>query len=291
MITIHGPPDTEEYRQAQRLRDMIVAAWPGIVDAQWDTVKLIARVKCYGRKVVDLDLVVFVHCEEWQDYPLKPINPEHRPLYLHSLCLVIELKGHQPDQVRFEGADAYVRYKDKMHGVSSQSFEQQVALHTYLKSNAIQPPYVINLIWLYNMPEEHFPSAIHSILGSDATWDTFLRCAQQNWKGKSWKDYRHNVWMLKAAGKQPNDQYVLKAGDLLTRRLEPSPIDRKKLETITKRVLTEQQYADKMGEQLLIFRGRGGTGKTVRLLQLANQLYEERGKRVLILSYNTLATI
>jgi hypothetical protein len=31
MITIQGPPDTDEHRQAQRLRDLIVSAWPGII--------------------------------------------------------------------------------------------------------------------------------------------------------------------------------------------------------------------------------------------------------------------
>ena len=42
----------------------------------------------------------------------------------------------------------------------------------------------------------------------------------------------------------------------------------------------------KLGEQLLIIRGRGGTGKTVRLIQIANQAYEENGLRSLILTYN-----
>jgi hypothetical protein len=284
MITIQGPPDTDEHRQAQRLRDLIVSAWPGIVEAQWDTVQIVTSVKCYGQKVVDIDMVVFVHCAEWGDYPVQAINPEHRPLYAQSLCLVIELKGHQPDRIYFEGTDLYVRYRDKSHAASQQSFDQQVSLRNYLSANGITPPYVVNLIWLYNTPEHLIPTNISNIFGADATWDTVLQRVQQN--SQPWRDNRQHAWLLRAAGKHYNDQSILQAGDLLTRKLEPSPLDRAKMETITRRVLAEQQYADKMGEQLLIFRGRGGTGKTVRLLQLANQLYQERGDRVLILSYN-----
>lgn len=70
--------------------------------------------------------------------------------------------------------------------------------------------------------------------------------------------------------------------------LVPSKIDRKRLEAITRSVLdrTQQQYAEKLGRQLLIFRGRGGTGKTVRLIRMAYQAYDEFGLRVVLLTYN-----
>jgi superfamily II DNA or RNA helicase len=40
-----------------------------------------------------------------------------------------------------------------------------------------------------------------------------------------------------------------------------------------------------LGQQLLVFRGRGGSGKTIRLLRLAKDLYDN-GKRVLLLTFN-----
>jgi len=63
------------------------------------------------------------------------------------------------------------------------------------------------------------------------------------------------------------------------------------MEVLTKGlVLKSQKYAKKMGRQLLIYRGRGGSGKTVQLVCLANQLYQEEGARVLVLTFNrTLA--
>lgn len=82
--------------------------------------------------------------------------------------------------------------------------------------------------------------------------------------------------------------YLNNIVEIFSRRLEPSKIDRKRLEAITKSVLdrTQQQYAEKLGQQLLIYRGRGGTGKTVRLIRTAYQAYDEMGLRVVLLTYN-----
>jgi thymidine kinase len=81
---------------------------------------------------------------------------------------------------------------------------------------------------------------------------------------------------------------IQQATSILTKRLEITPLDRRKIEAITRKVLHNQAYVDALLKQaqLLIFRGRGGTGKTVRLLQLAHQLYQEQDARVLILTYN-----
>ncbi|MCS6889764.1 MAG: hypothetical protein NZQ09_16290, partial [Chloroflexus sp.] len=76
---------------------------------------------------------------------------------------------------------------------------------------------------------------------------------------------------------------------LLTRRLEPTALDRKKIELLSsRRVLKDNdaEYVKKLGSQLLIFRGRGGTGKTVHLLRLAHELYIDHDARILILTYN-----
>src|SRR5659263_362063 len=47
-----------------------------------------------------------------------------------------------------------------------------------------------------------------------------------------------------------------------------------------------EDWLSSLGMRQTILRGRGGTGKTVALLQLAHRAYEERGARTLILTYN-----
>jgi hypothetical protein len=54
---------------------------------------------------------------------------------------------------------------------------------------------------------------------------------------------------------------------------------------IAQSALQPEWLAD-AGRKLIIFRGRGGTGKTMLLLHLAWKLYQDLGARILILTYN-----
>jgi hypothetical protein len=49
--------------------------------------------------------------------------------------------------------------------------------------------------------------------------------------------------------------------DLFTAKLSEGSLDRRKMELICQKILKEQQYADRLGNQLLLFRGRGGPGR------------------------------
>lgn len=50
--------------------------------------------------------------------------------------------------------------------------------------------------------------------------------------------------------------------------------------------LKGQEYHKNLGNQMLVFRGRGGTGKTYNLLRLSHDIYKNYGGRVIILTYN-----
>src|SRR5205085_8280587 len=63
-------------------------------------------------------------------------------------------------------------------------------------------------------------------------------------------------------------------------------LDRQRMERINQQTADLTPIANEVGHKLVILRGRGGTGKTMRLLQLADRLAEEQGARVLILTYN-----
>jgi len=63
----------------------------------------------------------------------------------------------------------------------------------------------------------------------------------------------------------------------------PSGLDRRKIDAIAKHYLDPILVPGSGG---LILRGRGGTGKTIGLLQFAHKMSVERGDRVLVLTYN-----
>ncbi len=284
MITVLGSHNTEEYKAAQHLRHLIVAAWPHADERESHDVTIIAGAKCYGQKAVDIDLVVLIHLAR----PHRAGTYNDEPLAVRSLCLTIELKNHPQEAIQFEGNRVRVKYRNQenWHDATEQSRNQMSALRGYLEANSIaRPPYVVNLIWLYQVPERDLPPVTHNIIGSDATWQTIVERVSNNQHPVSSPE--RSGYELRAS-RDIDADYIERALAILTEPLEQTPLDRRKIEAITRKVLQDQAYVEKLinQEQLLIFRGRGGTGKTVRLLQIAHQLYQEQDARVHILTYN-----
>jgi len=71
----------------------------------------------------------------------------------------------------------------------------------------------------------------------------------------------------------------------LLQTLEPTAIDRRRMDRIAKAAVPEN-WLDDLGVKQLLIRGRGGVGKTVILLQLAYRIFDREGKRSLLLTYN-----
>lgn len=283
MIYLLGSPESNEHAHAAHMRDLIAAEWGKLADDQRNHVWLVVGAKCYGQDVQDLDLVLFAYLPDSHLFPAPPY--EGKDVYVQSLCLVIEIKQHPRDRIEFEGSRLYVRYANRVgrHDASEQSHRQRYALKGYIERHGIESPYIVNLLWLPNVPTAALPTMTHNVLGSDLTWQGVLAHLQA--LNAPWYNPHAQQHQMRA-GKSRDEGYFSQAVALLTRELAYTPLDRRRVETITHEKLADQQYTDKLGSQLLIFQGRGGTGKTVRLLQLANYCYRQRDARVLILSYN-----
>lgn len=107
--------------------------------------------------------------------------------------------------------------------------------------------------------------------------------SQRDWANHA-PHYQSGKWVL-AAGRD-GEATLASAANLFTKTVVPTRLDRVRMELVNKRAANLSELLDAAGNKLLILRGRGGTGKTIRLLQLARRLSEERGARVLMLTYN-----
>ena len=273
-----GSPETEA---AKTLRDKIQEEWKAFSDQV--EITLIVGVQCHGQRVRDIDLVLILNAK--RDIELEPLlyrkdkydrTINSKKLIVRSLCLVIEVKDHDPRWVRFEGNQLYVRYGGGEHNATTQSEAQQVSLRNFLRFHRLESPFVTNLIWLRNIKPNQLPDRPHNFIGGDSTWELFVNVAAQLGQ------FRENGNMLLDAFSKVSFNPVR---DLLTRRIEPSALDRVRMERIVKNVIRDQ-LAIPTDKRLFILRGRGGTGKTVALLQLAWQAYDQEGKRCLLLTYN-----
>ena len=284
MIRIIGPEGTAEYRAACALRDLIIAAWPGVDAEELADIRLVAGAKCYGQTTTDIDLVVFVLLAKPR--PIPRATPDEAPIVVRSLCLTIELKEHPRDKVTFDGNQATVQYRNRSHSATAQAHKQQAALRDFYAQHELKPPFITEFVWLPNVPQHCLPEIMSNLIGEQATWGDFLRRVVA--LGRPRATFVGGVQEIDAFARA-NPTQVAQIVDLLSKRLAMSALDRLKIERISRNRARQSEttkYMEKMGQQLLIFQGRGGTGKTVRLLQLAYDLYTERDARVLILTYN-----
>jgi hypothetical protein len=286
MIRIVGPLDTSEYEAALALRKLITQAWPNIIEDPIHNILIIAGAKCHGQLTRDIDLLVLGSFGTGLKYSpflsfKTPDGQLHLPdaIEVRSLCTVIEIKGHHAGDVRFVGTTAKVRYKGKWHNASEQNEKQLFAVKNYLEYHHIQPPWITPLLWLRNVSNTALPPRPHSIIGSQVTWELLLNVIGQITPPR-WKD---GHWVL-GVGQDP--VILSRMADLFTKILEPTRLDRQRMERINQQNADVAAIQQIVGEKLVILRGRGGTGKTMHLLQLAKRLYDEQGARVLILTYN-----
>ena len=289
MIRVYGSKNSPEYKAAEQLQTLFLTEHPELRGSNHHRVSIIAGAKCHGQSVRDLDLVLignFAPPLTFQPVlsfanPFRPDQPETpASINIQSICTIIELKDHSADGVRFIGSIAEVRYGQQWHNVTEQSDKQIYSLKNYLSIKRLPTPYITNLIWFRNLQNVDLPPRPHNMTAGNLTWNMlFSVIAQINPPRRT-----HGQWVLtaNASDRDTVDQIRL----ALTEELIPTQLDRRRMEQINAQSAQIQKLQESVGERLLILRGRGGTGKTIRLLQLAKTLYEQEGARVLILTYN-----
>lgn len=280
MIKLHGSELAEEHAAATRLRQIIQDFWPDIETDNRQSVDIIASVKTYGNKVNDVDIVVLGSVNKWHEINNGSIERYN----IRNFCMAVEVKAHTGGRVRFIGNEVEVFYDTdrRWHAASEQSDKQGIALRNYLSKEGCRDLFTTNLIWLENYPHRDLPSVQHNIVGKNGGWGAFLDYLCNSRLGRPQRD---GTTIVSATSR---DSATAQALQIFTRVIETSPLDRKRMERASRTFVTDepQQYIQRLGEQLLIFRGRGGTGKTSRLIQLAHHMYINHKSRVLFLTYN-----
>jgi hypothetical protein len=288
MIQLLGSTEGREAEAAHDLRQLIVESWPWAEKQEDVAIHIIAGVKCHGQKRRDLDILLLASFPE--PVPFRPFldiawgdGPPFRPkeASVDSLCVVIEVKEQDAAGVDFEGAGRVrVRYfqagKEHWSSATDQNEEQKFSLIGYLQHHGLAAPYVSNLIWLKNLTNKQLPSRPHNMLGGNSTWELFLNVLLQLDRKRT----TSGGWVVSARTRTFDA-----AVHLLTRPLKATGLDRLRMDRITQAAV-QPEWLDLLGTRQVIFRGRGGSGKTVLLLQLAWKAFEERNLRVLLLTYN-----
>lgn len=284
MINIIGTQELAEYRAATRLRSLINFHWPDLADSEREHVTIVVAAKCFGCTVQDIDLVVIGNLTKPRALP--PIAGVKEQCLILSFVWTVEVKSHPAELIEFAGGKAFVPYGQFKKDATEQAFKQQNSLRDYLKRNINRDPFCSNVVWLENCPSSCIPRIPHiNVLGADSKFEDFLAAAAGQ---------RHE-WLQKPGNKllqafHLDTRHQLAAtrevSELFSRPQRASRLDRKRVERLSRKMIDDQAYAEKLGAQLLLFRGRGGTGKTITLIRLALDLHQNQLRRVLLLTYN-----
>lgn len=292
MIHLSGADDTAEGRVATNLKEALLEVWPDLGDAEDDVVHIAANSKLYGYEVGDLDVLLCAAFTRPRLFsPIRPVTTapsgrgQRREILVRSFIATVEVKSHDQRGIRFEGPKALVRYTrgatTGWHDASAQSLKQAHSMRAYLQDSGVGGGYVANLVLFDSLEEADLPRRPHNFLAGRIHGRQLLTALCE--VEKPWWPEGAAAAVL-SCGKSGIAERVLTLP--IFRALEPSPLDRRRMDRIAKRRDLNPAWYAELGQKQLILRGRGGTGKTVALLQLANYQFEKNGARTLILTYN-----
>jgi len=291
MIIISGVTEGDEYAAAKRLERRLLDLWPDLARSKTDIVRIFVGLKMHGQKIEDLDLVVvgtFAEARqfdvEWKFYPRdgEPFTPKSAKV--RNFALVIEVKSHTATGVRFENSVASVRYvrngQSSWECVTEKNRAQMFEFKKWLDRFGLDHVHVQNLVLFTGLKERDLPPRPHVCIASDTSFERIL-----NVLGQVTSPREQGRRVTLSYGSEEAFDRLLAPNSPLFMTLEPTPLDRRRMDLIAKTALPDA-WLDDLGERQILLKGRGGVGKTVILLQMAFRAFDQSGQRSLVLTFN-----
>lgn len=309
-IEIKGNAETNEYKDAFALKAIFEEGLKGYGGD--GRILIISNATLFGQNVKDVDLVVLGNFDDLRvDIKTKAVSVEYkadntkvrtekgqamRTVIIKNFCFVIETKRHRAEDVILNGVNLCVKYSGRISDATKQSEDQKYSLKGFFEDRLEFVPYICNFIWLRNVSWE----SIKQLLGKNPDIhdkhnylsDTFsvrflfqLACVQV-----MPYEPNHGKYCIYDS-KRKNDivdyDRIKDAFDIFDRVKEGvGDMTRRKIEKITSKILQNQQYVQMIGKKMLVVSGRAGTGKTIKIINIAHDLSVSHDARCLILTYN-----
>ncbi len=291
MIDIFGVKEGPEYEAALHVRNLLMQLWPDLAQHKDDQIKIVVGLKIYGYKTQDLDLIVIgsfreprAFAVEYEFYPVDDSKFVPRNAYIRNFALLIEVKSHDATGVRFESHLASVRYKrngkEYWEDVTEKNRRQVFDFKGFLDRSGVRGLYVQNLILFTGLKESDLPKRPHNSIAMNASFERWLNVLGQiSSPRKTDRNAYINFGADEVFAKLLSPEFPL------FQTLEPTSLDRQRMDRIARNAISET-WMSELGQKQIVFRGRGGAGKTVMLLQMAYRVYDQEQRRSMMLTFN-----
>ena len=275
------------------------------------TVVNICGVQSFSRSSRELDLICVIHKEyrgnetstfqAFEDYPSKKkigkdefqdLKKGDKFKLSNTLIFMVEIKNHSKENISIRGSDIYVKYNNKDTLISDKFISQaKVANEKILQHSPTlskqTPLNVISLVYFPNAKKSDFDlkdrEVRYGILFNDSNFQDLIKCALFH-QGTYQKETGYQYSLL---GKRiENFGHFIDDLEKYYREMRPSRLEQDRLELIAKKFATkDKQWVKQISNNPIVFTGLAGTGKTLKLIRLANDMLEDYNT-VLFLTFN-----
>ena len=291
LISVIGAnPESDEYLAALKVKSVLENEFK---DSVMGEIVLHANAYITGQDTKDVDVMMMGTLSNYRSY-LNFTNTDGKIVEdwvdINSFCTAIEVKSHGRDGIYRVGTEIYAKYRNGDKPVTTQSNKQKDSIFSFFyRSFSGSSPFVTNLILftgvtqlelkdILTVGEGQIPS---NAIGSDFTArDLFQVIVHQ---GNPY--YSNNKYHFNSNGSFAVEKLDAVFQQLTKAQTACGELTRKRIEQITSKSICSSVDDIDMNN-MTIYRGRAGTGKTVALIRKAIQLVDEDGARVLILTYN-----
>lgn len=286
MIRLIGVEDTREYAAGRAIREALKAYWPQIEEtpAAEESIIIACGAKLAGYQIQDFDIVLCMKLRAGRRFAVtKPIRGSDgsiiskQPVAVTNLVVAIEVKDHDASGVQIANGNILVRYtrgSEKWHNATDQNVAQLHSLKQYFNDQQVSL-YVRRLLIMQGLAAIAIDGTVPAQF-SAAEFFTEIAATSPI------PTYRGEPTLSSC-----NAEAIGKAIEApIFRELKPTSLDRQRMDRIASKRGLSAEWFETMGDKLLTLRGRGGTGKTVLLLQAAWRAYDEEAARTLLLTYN-----
>ena len=294
-------------------------AWPKIADSKDHRIKIIVSPQWDHGKRKEADLLIIGDFKN----PIKIKIPEGmRPLTktkrhkngeeriikeegpfiaIKNFIFVVECKKVAPKMLKVElghvktdtgklpRKELMVTYNRGgwYDNVTTQNEESLFGFRDQVKNSKHNPnkndlPCAARGIFLQNIKDKYDAQRVFS---SNDSWNyIFLNIIQQIFRFSGPKGKLEEDVNIYSSYNQKYSDFYYKANYLPS--FKPSDLDQKQMLTIARKIRSDARWPESVGKKLLMIKGGGGTGKTIKMLQLAKNIYNDEARRIIILTYN-----
>ncbi len=283
--------DTREEEAVETLRNSLDQDFRNIPSAS-GRICLLTNVTYGGGSSGEIDILMLCDLSGVTFNLYVPDDQEKKDVVVQRLCYILEVKDHDYNGVEIFNNGFNVKYDGVWHPVSSQSRKQRFDFKKYLGRYLGYSPFIYNYLWFREITGNELDSVVLRAKDGISYDDnalpksfSFKKLVQKTIyvtpDSVRWNKERTTGWMNCCSGVD----FVSDITKHFTqRRVVVGQLTQNRLNLLSMKEASHE-IQDINSDNLTLFEGRAGTGKTIKLLQVAIK-YKNQGKRCILLTFN-----